>query len=109
VDAVTTLLGSEDGAGAGAAIELIVPETGAWHLVRGGDDGTLEVHRRSMDDRWLCRIVLPHAWLPDSGPLLIGMRRSHGDGGAVETGPYQSLPWRPEPGRAAIDLGRWDG
>lgn len=104
-EAITLLLGLEGAPG--RAVALTVPEQGSWELSRGVDDGTLEVHRRSGADRWLCRVVLPDAWIPGVGPLLVGMRRSHGDNDAFETGPYQSLPWRDEPGRAAIELGRW--
>ncbi len=106
VEAITLLLGA-DGA-AGPVVALTVPEEGSWQVNRGANDASLEVHRRSAADRWLCRIVLPGAWLPATGPLLVGMRRSHGDGDGFETGPYRSLPWRDEPGRAAIDLGKWD-
>ena len=45
-----------------------------------GTDGTLEIHRRSLSDRWYCRIVLPGAWLPAGGaPLAVSCRRAHGD------------------------------
>jgi hypothetical protein len=105
VEAVTVLLGGEP-----AAVALTVPETG-WHrLFFGEGDGTLEVHRRSYPDRWLCRIVLPEGWVapPAGGPVQIGLVRTHGDGGSMETGPYATLPWRLEPGRAVVDLTVWD-
>ena len=46
---------------------------------------------------------------PGDGRLLVGAVRSHGDGRALETGPYAALPWEPDPGRAVIDTGAWDG
>ena len=107
VEAVTVLIGPEES----PIAVLTVPENG-WHrLFAGGNDGTLQVHRRSFADRWHCRIVLPEAWLPvlkEISPLRIGGIRSHGDGSAIETTPGTSAPWRQAPGRAAITLGAWD-
>jgi hypothetical protein len=107
VEAVTLLIGPEDD----PAVALTVPETG-WHrLFVGGNDGTLQVHRRSFSDRWYCRIVLPEAWLPvlmESTALRLGGIRTHGDGEARETSPATSAPWRRAPGRAAVILGAWD-
>ena len=77
-ESITLLLGAGDAGD--AAVALIVPEQGAWQVARGADDGTLQVHRRSAADRWLCRLVLPDAWLPGAGagvpeaPLLVGTR-----------------------------------
>jgi hypothetical protein len=34
--------------------------------------------------------------------------RRHGGDESVETGPYRCLPWAIDPGRAIIDLSRWD-
>jgi len=108
VEAVTLLIGPEDD----PTVALTVPETG-WHrLFIGGNDGTLQVHRRSFSDRWYCRIVLPEAWLPvlmESTALRFGGIRAHGDGVGVETSPATSAPWCQAPGRAAILLGAWDG
>jgi len=108
LESVTLLLGDE-ASGGGPHVVLIVPETGAWRLERGLDDGTLEVHRRAYDDRWYCRIVIPDQWLlPTEGPAtLIGCLRGHGDADQVETSPHSSVPWRAEPGRRALDLGGW--
>jgi hypothetical protein len=105
VEAVTILLG-----GGPSGLILTVPENG-WHRIfRGDHDGTLEVHRRSYHDRWFCRIVIPDRSLRESGegPARIGLVRTHGDGEAVETAPYPTLPWRLEPGRAAVSLDAWD-
>ena len=102
-EAITLLLG-----GAPASVVLAVPETGDYRLFRGSDDGTLEVHRQSYADRWYCRIVVPDRWLgTDAGELLIGAIRTHDDSDLMETGPFASLPWRPDPGRAVFDLGAW--
>jgi hypothetical protein len=107
VEAVTLLIGPAEA----PDVVLTVPETG-WHrLFAGGNDGTLQVHRRSFSDRWHCRIVLPEAWLPvlkELSPLRIGGIRTHGDGSAMETAPNTGPPWRHRPGRAAIILGAWD-
>jgi len=107
VEAVTLLIGPEDD----PTVALTVPESG-WHrLFIGGNDGTLQVHRRSFSDRWYCRIVLPEAWLPvlmESTALRLGGIRTHGDGDAMETSPATSAPWRQAPGRAAVILGAWD-
>lgn len=104
VEAITLLLGPE----AGPAVVLAVPESGPRRMLEGIDDGTLEIHRRSYEDRWYCRIVLPTAWLPDPTAVLIGLRRSHGDGDAIETTPKTGPPWRQTASRAMIDLTGWD-
>lgn len=108
VEAVTLLIGSE-GEEDDARFVLTVPETGAFRLFRGANDGTLEIHRRSYLDRWYCRIVLPDDWLkPKKGPyVLIGCVRSHLDFDQVETSPSRSLPWRLTPARIPIDLSQW--
>jgi hypothetical protein len=108
IEAVTLFIGGEDSPTA----VLTVPEQG-WHrLFAGANDGTLQVHRRSHDDRWYCRIVLPESWLDvneeDAASILIGCRRAHGDGDAVETTPNTSAPWRQAPARAGVDLSSWD-
>jgi hypothetical protein len=105
VEAVTVFLGGE-----WTGVSLTVPETG-WHsMIRGDHDGTLEVHRRSYQDQWFCRIVLPDPWLDgaDKGPARVGIVRTHGDGESFETTPYPTLPWQLEPGRADIRLDTWD-
>lgn len=104
VEAVTVLLGGDP-----AYVELTVPERGRYRLFRGRNDGTLEIHRRSYDDRWYCRVVLPELWLTvQPGRLRVGLLRTHGDSDAMETGPFASLPWRIAPGRAVIDTTQWD-
>lgn len=104
VEAVSVLLGPDP-----PFVELTVPETGRHRLFRGRDDGTLEIHRRSYEDRWHCRIVVPELWLAvEPGRALVGFLRTHGDSEAIETGPYASLPWRIAPGRAAIITTEWD-
>jgi hypothetical protein len=89
---------------------LTVPETGWQQLVRGHNDGTLQVHRRSLDDRWFCRIVVPETWLPTpgQGPLKLALIRSHGDSSQLECCPGLSVPWRAATAPIAIDLEHWD-
>lgn len=111
VEAVTVLIGPEEDQG-GPSIALTVPEAG-WHrFFRGSNDGTMQVHRRSYPDRWLCRIVLPDSWLFDPSqfgePVLLGVMRTHGDSDLVQTAPNPAVPWRAVPSRAAIDLMQWD-
>jgi hypothetical protein len=106
VEAVMLLLGGHP-----APVQLTVPESGPWRIWLGADDGTLEVHRRSYAEAWFCRVSLPASWMSNaegSGRLLVGAVRSHGDGRALETGPYAALPWEPDPGRAVIDTSAWD-
>lgn len=109
IEAVTLLLGSETGEG-DDRIWLTIPEDGWQQVVHGRSDGTLQVHRRSLDDRWLCRIVLPESWvpLPDRGPMQIALVRSHGDSEQLETSPGLSTPWNAAAARAFIDLAHWD-
>jgi hypothetical protein len=97
------------GASPTAATTLIVPEHGPPSRVGLDDDGTLEVHRRSLYDRWYCRIVLPDAWLPPAGePLSLACRRAHGDHAGIDHAPRPTSPWRAPRTRSAIDLGQWD-
>lgn len=93
-----------------ARILLTVPEHGEPQLVRGAEHTALRIHRRSIDDRWLCRVVLPDTWLeiaPDKATS-IGVARSFADADAVATTPMPAVPWRPEPGRLSFDLTQWD-
>jgi hypothetical protein len=102
-EAVTLFFGGEP-----ASVILSVPETGDYRLLRGSGDATLEVHRRSYADRWYCRVVVPDHWLRTvTSGALVGAMRTHGGDNAMETGPFASLPWRVEPGRAVIDLTAW--
>jgi hypothetical protein len=113
IESISLILGPDPGLDpptAGPHVVLTVPETG-WHrLFRGENDGSLQIHRRSFGDRWNCRIVLPQDWIAgdDRGAMLFGLVRAHGDSPGLETFPAGALPWRIEPGRAAIDLTTWD-
>ncbi len=103
LEAVTLVFGGEP-----ASVVLTVPESGVWRLFRGSGGSTLEVHRQSYADRWYCRVVVPDHWLrAEGGSALLGAMRTHGGDDAIETGPFASLPWRPAPGRALIDLKAW--
>ncbi|UCD73835.1 MAG: hypothetical protein JSV91_08545 [Phycisphaerales bacterium] len=111
IEAVTLIIGPEEEQG-GPSVVLTVPETG-WHrLFVGSNDGTMQIHRRSYPDRWLCRIVLPDAWLFDpadpEAPLLLGAMRTHGDCDLIQTAPNPAVPWRARPTREAINLTQWD-
>jgi hypothetical protein len=109
IEAATVMLGLPDDPQQ-PQVWLTVPESGFWKVVRGVNDGTLQVHRRSYEDRWLCRIVLPETWFSAqaSPQASIGVARSHGDTLQIETGPNICTPWRPHVGRAILDLSRWD-
>lgn len=109
MEAVAILLGPEDPQ-MGPGVWLIVPENGWPRVLRGVNDGTLQVHKQSYEDRWRCRIVLPEAWFSagEANPGLIGCIRSHGDSQQLETAPNLSTPWHPTPSRLAIDLSQWD-
>jgi hypothetical protein len=113
IEAVTLLLGDESndrGDEQAERVWLTIPEDGWQQLVHGRNDGTLQVHRRSLEDRWFCRIVLPESWvpLPDRGPMRIALVRSHGESDQRETSPGVSTPWNATPARAFIDLSHWD-
>src|SRR6185503_6504859 len=92
IEAITIFIGPEASGGGPLAV-LAVPETGFIRLFHGENDGTLQYHRRSYGDRWLCRIVLPDSWLTPSAetPLLLGVMRTHQGSDAVETGPGTSV------------------
>jgi len=108
-EAIVLLLGDALGPG-GASVVLTIPEQDWWRLDRGPNDDTLRIHRRSLPDRWIVRVVLPDAWLPEPGlakPLRLGMLRVHGGDVGVESLPERRPPWSPDPGRVEIDLDRW--
>jgi hypothetical protein len=108
-ESVTLMLGPSSADG-GPSVFLTVPESG-WHeLPTGTNDGTLEIHRRSFEDRWYARIVLPESWLLQElgEPALMGFVRAHGDCLSLETAPGQSLPWAPAVGRLSVDVTRWN-
>ena len=109
VEAVTLLIGPEDGDG-GPSVVLVVPEKGRRRLLAGPREPGLQVYRRSYSDRWYCRIVLPESWLSrgEDEPTFLGFARTHGDGPAFESGPGTTAPWRLEPARIAVNLGHWD-
>jgi hypothetical protein len=88
-----------------------IPEEGDPLFVSGQAITALEVHRRSFPDRWRARIVFPDEWLPRMpvDAVLLGVLRSHGDTGAVETAGLPVFPWRLIPSRTAIRLECWDG
>jgi hypothetical protein len=106
---IAVMIGPEEVDG-GPDVHLVVPEHG-WHeLLRGTNDGTLQVHRRSFDDRWYCRVVLPEAWLntlPGEANLISVMRTQAGEP-ASQYSPFAPAPWRPTSSRMAVDLSEWD-
>jgi hypothetical protein len=105
-DSVQLLLGPATDAD---GVQLIVPELGGFQVRRGRDDGSLQVFRRSYEDRWYCRIVLPAAWLPtDGSPLVIGCARTIGRDQSVQIAPGFTTPWRRRMGHSAISLDQWD-
>lgn len=116
VESITLLMGS---AADGNEVVLSIPERG-WHrLFTGENDGTLQVHRRSYEDRWYCRVVLPRGWVADNrdetagpigeaGRLTLGCVRTHGGSSIFESGPGSPLPWAMEPARIDIDLTTWE-
>jgi hypothetical protein len=59
------------------------------------------------DHAWLCRVVLPNAWICDSPSL--ALRRTHGDTGSMDTWPTPGTPWKCVPDPVMLDLAQWDG
>jgi hypothetical protein len=57
---------------------------------------------------WRAELILPDALIPSDGQLLIGVARLN-DGQVVTSWPWRMTPWQSEPGRAEVDLTRWDG
>ena len=108
IEAVTLLIGPEETDG-GPTVVLTVPELGWRRLFVGANDGTLQIHRRSYDDRWYCRLVMPESWMKGHSPghVEIGFMRTHGDNNAVEAGPNTTVPWQLDPGRVAVDISSW--
>ncbi len=71
----------------------------------------LEIYRRSWDDRWYARVILPNAWIapdPTDGSVSFGALRRHADSDAIETSPTAALPWRIRPGRVTANLSTWE-
>lgn len=109
-DTLVLYLGPDDSEG--AYIILSVPEQ-SWHqLTRGHNDGSLQIHRRSYEDHWRCRIVLPDSWLDSPGSLsdstlLLGVMRTGGDHDLIQSAPRSVAPWRSTPPRSAVNLSTW--
>lgn len=94
----------------GPSVILTVPEEG-WHrLFAGSNDGTLQIHRRSYVDRWICRLVLPDAWMAVETPgrIKLGFVRTHNNTQMIELGPNTTVPWQLDPGRIEIDISHWN-
>lgn len=114
-EAITLILGPE---GPGQ-LTLVVPEFGEARLLIENERGTrgasptprdLQVHRRSLDAVWRCRLVLPSTWRPaDGSPLLMAVMRTHGGDHSVETCGLPCVPWKVAPAPIAVDLELWDG
>lgn len=104
-EAVTLFLGSEEE----PFVVLTIPEVGPQRQWVGVNDGTLQVHRRSYEDRWYCRLVLPDAWLgyPVEPGVLMGFIRSHSDTDTIETSPNPIPSWSFDPGRIYVDTTLW--
>lgn len=66
---------------------------------------SLTIKRRS--DRWSCVVPIPVDAIDPDGALRIAIQRVD-ERGVRTTWPRPMLPWRDEPGRAAIDLTAWD-
>ena len=110
IEAITLLIG-RDAMSNEPPIVLAIPELGWWRLLRGRQDGALQIHRRSFNDRWYCRVVLPDIWIQshlDDDILLLGLVRTHHDHQSMETAPNRCVPWRIQQGQLRIDLSRWD-
>jgi hypothetical protein len=94
----------------GSAIAMVcVPETGAVRMFAGRHDGSLVVHRRSLADRWYCRIVVPDSWLGSDPEAItaLGLIRTHGDSEAMETAPGPVAPWLRDLPHLHVSLGSW--
>jgi hypothetical protein len=59
------------------------------------------------DHAWLCRVVLPDAWICDSPSL--ALRRIHGDMGSIDSWPTPGTPWEQVSDPVRLDLAPWDG
>ncbi len=118
-EAITLLIGRSESLPDRPGIMLVIPERGWWKLPLGENDGTLQIHRRSYDDRWLCRIVVPNAWATrvadesrlNAGPttqLRLAISRTHADSRSIETGPGRIASWFIDPARMHVDLSAWE-
>lgn len=108
-EAMTIYIGATQFDG-GPSVILTVPEEG-WHrLFAGSNDGTLQIHRQSYVDRWICRLVLPDTWMVGEipGRIKLGFVRTHSNTQMIELGPNTAVPWQPDPGRIEIDISHWN-
>ncbi len=58
------------------------------------------------DHAWLCRIVLPDAWV--CGVPTLSLVRAHAGHDGVETWPTPGTPWQLASDPAMLDLSQWD-
>lgn len=63
-------------------------------------------HASKLDHAWLCRVVLPDAWIADQ--MSIALLRTHADSPAFETWPTPCVPWRIEFDPTPMNLSAWD-
>ncbi len=66
---------------------------------------TVRVFRE--ESRWMCQIPLPKRAIERGGVLRIGVERTDWRG-IRSSWPRSQMPWGTQPGRAAMDLTRWD-
>jgi len=91
--------------------ELLIPEEG-WHSIQQGtNDGTLQIHRRSLASVWYCRVVLPDAWVfggDDQRSFTLAVEH-HGADGSRTLAPLALPAWIAPRSGAVIDVGAWRG
>ncbi|MDP6478937.1 MAG: hypothetical protein QGI75_02730 [Phycisphaerales bacterium] len=84
------------------------------HVIEVAPDGlrsshqadTPTVHVSRLDHAWLCRVVLPDAWIADQ--MSIALLRTHADSPAFETWPTPCVPWRIAFDPTPMNLSAWD-
>ncbi|MDP7029548.1 MAG: hypothetical protein QF733_04925 [Phycisphaerales bacterium] len=81
------------------------------HALVATPDGLAEAsaataHTSVHEHAWLCRIVLPDAWI--CGTPTLSLARTHAGHEGVETWPTPATPWSSQPDPAMLDLSRWD-
>lgn len=87
-------------------IVQLSPANGAEVLAPRGRDAPQNAIWRD-GSGWSARLVIPANAMESGGRLLIGLSRLVG--GARSSWPRPMMPHQPEPGRALLDLSRWEG
>jgi hypothetical protein len=75
-------------------------------LISSHQSETPAVHVSRLDHAWLCRVVLPDAWIAER--MSMALMRTHAHSPAFETWPTPCVPWRVAFDPTPMEITAWD-